>query len=583
MIENPDKFNLRIRNIEVVQTVQNTLHDVPLIAGKRTYVRVYIAPDPSIAGLPIAGELCAINDACKVTSTFPAIEHSQLDQEISTHQQRLDWSRSLNFLLPQNFWDCSPPAPISFELTRAWCIAPNGERVEFTNIADEENNTRVDFVKDPEMHCRIVIYRYQDGDNQRLLQPGSGEVAAIQHRVENIFPVAAVNWSSIIISAPDEFRALEAISQNNTSSDEQTTLALVKLFNHLQVIREQDILHGRDPGTLYLGLLSDPTGRLGGAAMDSPQFAAPHTVAISSTDSDGQLGAHELAHALGCRHPGIPDIKLHGRDIGQRRETDAENHSLHGYLSENLDTSTGEIHLGLDARYGTASPAVLAHDQYFDLMTYRHPQWISAVTYSNLHRRLQESRKANYSINPKASKYWTVIGEYDLIRKTGRIHYLGPTKYLTPVPESINQPLLKLAWHIDEFGSRQAEVPVYIKDLEKLDGSRSIGVFQHTLTTEKELKSLGHTIDSNGPLKLLIGELVVDQIGGQDIETTSNAIDELISQLVSRRQTSEPSLLALSYSVEDDAYYIDYQWPEKLVGHLRLTTSLACQRGGQKD
>ncbi|MDH5355417.1 MAG: hypothetical protein OEY09_13310, partial [Gammaproteobacteria bacterium] len=100
---------------------------------------------------------------------------------------------------------------------------------------------------------------------------------------------------------------------------------------------------------------------------------------------------------------------------------------------------------------------------------------------------------------------------------------------------------------------------------------------------EKELKSLGHTIDSNGPLKLLIGELVVDQIGGQDIETTSNAIEELISQLISGRQTSEPSLLALSYSVEDDAYYIDYQWPEKLVGHLRLTTSLACQRGGQKD
>lgn len=579
--------SLTIRHIEVVQTIQNLSHDIPLITGKRTYVRVYPAYEPALAGLRIYGELTAKNNVGKVIGSFPAIEHCQLDRELSLHQQRLDWSKSLNFLLHETTWDRSQSSSVEFELTGASTISPDGKQVESEKIEGEGKAIRVEFEKDPEMQCRIVIYRYEDSDNQSLLLPTSGEVAAIEHYIENIFPVASVNWSRAIISPPDGFMALESVSQNDEDTEEQTTRALVKLFNHLQVIRDQDILHGRDSRTLYLGLLSDPGGRLGGAAMDSPRFAAPHTVAIASTDSDGQLAAHELAHALGCRHPGIPDIKLHGRYIGQRRETSADNHSLHGYLSENLDTSSGEIHLGLDARYGTGTPTVLAHDQWFDLMTYRHPQWISATTYTSLHHRLQVSRDKDYSVDPKTPKCWTVIGEYDLQRKTGRIHYLGPTIYKTPVPDPIDQPTLKLAWNIDESGIQRAEVPVYIKDLKKLDGSRSIGVFQHTLTpeqlSENEQNSLSRTIDNNEPLKLLIGDLEVDEIGGQDIKKVSTAIDDLISQLEPKSQSCETSPLKLHYSVDEDAYYIDYQWPENVVGKLRLMTSLACHQAKQKN
>lgn len=591
--------NLAIEKIEIVQTIQSASNDVPLIAGKLTYVRVYLSADSSISGLRIVGELSAKDGSGNVFDAIPSIEHTQLEPGLALHQQRLNWSKSLNFLLPEDFWNHMQYTTIDFELTKASGISPDGELVNFDKIEGKGKTIRVDFEKDPEMQCRIVIFRYEDTDNQNLLLPTKGEVEAIQHHVENIFPVASVNWSSVIISPPDEFRALESVSRNNEDTEEQTTRALVKLFNHLQVIRDQDILHGRDSRTLYLGLLSDPGGRLGGAAMDSPQFAAPHTVAITSTDSDGQLGAHEIAHALGCRHPGIPDLKLHGRYIGQRKETDSANDSVHGYLSEKLEPFSDEIHLGLDARYGTNTPAILPHDQWFDLMTYRHPQWISATTYSNLHHRLQDSRDSDY-FEIKNSRYpqdlnkltsnrsewsWTIIGEYDLRHKTGRIHYLGPTRYQTPTPQSIDKVELKLAWNVDESATRLAEVPIYIKDLEKLDGSSNIGVFQHTLTpallAENHQNSFRRTVDNNKPLKLLIGELEVDEIGGQDIKSVSSAIDNLISQITSNSQRNETSLLKLNYSVDEDAYYIDYQWPENSVGDLQLMTSLACNQGKQ--
>ena len=100
---------VNISGIEVVQAIQNAHNDVPLILGKRTFVRVYLNPVDLNKDVRVKGKL-----SWKVTGNeifqpeaIPSLE-SVLLRKNGEHpplsEQRLNWSQSLNFELPERFF-----------------------------------------------------------------------------------------------------------------------------------------------------------------------------------------------------------------------------------------------------------------------------------------------------------------------------------------------------------------------------------------------------------------------------------------------------------------------------------------------
>ncbi len=628
--------SVSVRKIEVVQVIQNAENDIPLIAGKRTYIRVYLSPEKIAKPTRLVGYVNAKLDGKKLLSARRCIEDVFLRRGISLEAQRLDWTQSLNFCLNEGDWDSDAQGKLEIELKALTIRAVNGA-CRAVGMDGANAKTEVCVVRSPKVHCRIVAFKHRDNENLEFVQPEKGQADAIRRFVESTFPASDFHWSSLMIAAPREFRAVGRVARESDRTHGQITQNYKSFFLQMLQIREQDIVQGRDPKTLYLGLIADPSDRFGGAAMDSPQFAAPHVVALTTPDSEGQLGAHELAHVLGRRHPGIPNRKFHGSRIGQSHEPDSTSVefaediigiSEYGYLSDQPEEPEGKLHHGVDTRQRGTTPDLLPYDHWFDLMTYRHPKWVSNLTYIGLLVRLQEIADGDFDapkkIDPEANNdskatrqdwAWTVIGEYNVRRKSGRIRYLAPGNYMTPMPlkEQADSPPrgdVQLAWYTGELDDKNnpdlAKVDVHVRNYRNLDGSSSIGVFQHTLlaeslTSDLYRESFKNLVANNGVLKLLVRGVMVDEIRGCD-EQKFKKIFEGIEQSTKFELANRPAPgfrgredddnektqggLSLQYCVDDGGYYLRYHWQWKNkneIRDLKVITSIACRRKRNKD
>ena len=279
-------------------------------------------------------------------------------------------------------------------------------------------------------------------------------------------------------------------------------------MQHLLALRNQDISQNAlslnsipdsrtdeecvfSPDTLYIGVLNDPSGRFGGSSQDSPGFATPHVVAFAEVQPDGQIAAHEFGHILGRLHPGIPDKRVHGR-LGQtdqyelsESEKDPDPDPL-GHISKQTAKSEDLI-VGVRWRDGKREPEILAPNDYFDLMTYRYPKWLSKHTYEGILCRLRDIQSTHSSSDPT----WLVIGQYNFNQRTARIGYVLPSELdVTPGQATLARmkngvyPLkLQTTW-LDKNGNsvRCDPVPVYTRNNPSTtDNNAAFGVFQHTI------------------------------------------------------------------------------------------------------
>ena len=192
---------LGVRKIEVVQTIQSALNDVPLVSGKSTFVRVYLNPNVSQEHLQVEGYLKIKSGRTIVLNNHPSLEALRLERGLSLHEQRLDWSKSLNFELPNEFWkSCS--SSIAVELARVRLTTTEGSSIALNKIVGESTTEPIMVLEDPDLHCRIVLFRHRDLDNRDFIEPSKGDVEAVRRYVENVFPVARVSWSTLTAAAP---------------------------------------------------------------------------------------------------------------------------------------------------------------------------------------------------------------------------------------------------------------------------------------------------------------------------------------------------------------------------------------------
>lgn len=351
---------VRVEGIEVTQGIQDLGHSIPLVAGKRTVVRVYLG-HPESPGITVRGEIAVRRGPADVPFLIPSDNVAVLDPAEAENLpiKREDVDRSLNFVLP-----ATDEGPLHIELVSVTDTTTNAE-VAFSG----DRRPVVWFHASAPLRLRVIGFRYtQDGVAH---VPTPLDFALLQSWLERAFPIGQLILTQTV---------------TDVTADE-VPFGCGDVNSQLAAIRALDMDAGGDERTHYYGIVSDGGFFMRGCAAGIPSDPKPDTVASGPTgpgtwgwDLDGSYGdwygAHELGHTLGRRHPGF---------CGES-ESDLDNYPFeNGQLANSNDSFVG-FDVG-DPANGIAMRA-LPGTQWHDVMTYCARQWLSAYTYLGIRRRL---------------------------------------------------------------------------------------------------------------------------------------------------------------------------------------------------
>jgi hypothetical protein len=354
---------LQLDGMEVTQAIQTLSQSVPLVAGKRTVVRLYLSHYSS-PGVTVRGELALRRSPSEPPVIIPSLNTVVLNsaQAGNLTVKRNDVTRSLNFELP-NTHTVEGPLIISIAgITNAvgGALIPLGC----------ERRPTVRFHASPPLRVRVLGFRYTQGNPPVTHTPSNLDFQALLSWLGRAYPVGQVISSQAVIDAT----AAPPFSCNDINAQ-------------LAALRALDMGAGGDQRTHYYGLVSDGGFFMRGCAAGIPPTPDPGTVASGPTgpatwgwDFDGTYGdwygGHELGHTFGRLHPGFcgetqDDLNNYPYPNGQLAASDA---SFAGF-----DVGDPALNLPMVALGGT---------QWHDVMTYCNFQWLSAYTYQGVRLRL---------------------------------------------------------------------------------------------------------------------------------------------------------------------------------------------------
>lgn len=387
--------SVAVAGIEVTQAIQNLAHQVPLIAGKTTVVRVYLTPSGLSRTLEVRGEIAVAASpglpARYVTSLGTARLKAQGHPSLDA--QRRDASTNLNFLLPDN--TVADVGGLSVHVKRL--IASSGEEIALDPAG---RDVTVTLSEAPPLRVRAIGLRYRmtrpDG-SQTTAAPDALHFDHLRSYLRRAYPVPNVEWSQIVVAAHPLFAPPFSGPQEPGGNDPVWRAKLERAHNQLSALRAKDLEEGIDPRTHYYGLVSDAAGFFRGAANDIPQAPDPAVLAVGPVgqpsrypgfrwDSDNSFGdwygAHELAHTFGRFHPGFCNQDASDKTFPypDGRISDSGNGDMIGF-----DVGDPTLQIGMRA---------LDHETWHDIMTYCDHQWVSAHTYVGLLARLREEAVA---------------------------------------------------------------------------------------------------------------------------------------------------------------------------------------------
>ncbi|MGK5631785.1 hypothetical protein [Streptomyces sp. URMC 123] len=362
---------LQMEAVEVTQGIQDLAGSVPLIAGKRTAVRVYLTYYAT-PGVTVRGELAVRRGPSEPVVTVPSTGTASLDAARAGDMAaaRHVLGHSLTFLLPDSLTE---EGPLAISLGSVTDTA-TGSRLAVAR----ERRPVVWFGASPPLRLRLLGLRYTAGNPPVTHSPTANDFAMLLSWLRRAYPVGRVISTQAVVdaTATAPFGCDDANAQ-------------------IQALRDLDMSAGEDQRTHYYGLVSDG-GRVNGGffmrgcaegvPVTSP---APDTVASGPTgdpagsfpwDTDTSYGdwygGHELGHTLGRLHPGF---------CGESSD-DLRNYPYDGGRLAGSDTGFAGFDVG-DPALGLPM-AVLPGRQWTDVMTYCEFEWLSAYTYRGVRRRL---------------------------------------------------------------------------------------------------------------------------------------------------------------------------------------------------
>jgi hypothetical protein len=430
-----------VDGVEVVQAVQDHLNSVPLVAGKRTVVRVYLSYPAGPAS--VRGVLRVARSASGPWLGIAPTGPAQLDPARSgaslaaLASRREDLAFSLNFVLPASMAAAG----------QTWLsLASVRTQAGYLPLAPRQA-TSVSFLAAAPLRVHIARIRYSQGGSTATHLPSALDIDLIRSWLRRAYPVAQVVFTTTTIDAPHDapFDAAEI------------NAALIAL-------RAADVAAGTDRRTHYYGLVDDEGGFMRGLASGIPSGPSPGTVASGPTgtstfgwDADGSYGdwytGHELGHTFGRRHAEFCGAGGGGPfpfANGQLSDADGR------YVG--LDVGDPLLAVPMRALPGT---------DWHDVMSYCDNQWLSSFTYDGIRQRLAAEDALGAGGPPGEASAGPgdamggiqVVAAANLTRSTGTLTAVMPTASPpSPPDDESGRPPIAIVL-LDAAGESLAEHP----------------------------------------------------------------------------------------------------------------------------
>jgi hypothetical protein len=379
--------DLRVIGLEITQAIQDRNNTVPLIAGKRTYVRAHVySKSGSVsnvtghfafghAQVPATGWIAAGNAGGVITV-----------KASPDRGQRED-----------SFWVEVPPAMlaagtlyVNFSMNRNHTIP------EYTYL-NNTMNLSVSLTTSPPVNVYIFNVRYKkDG---AWHQASFHDIIMMVSWLRRAYPVASVNWF------------LRTLNWEGSQTPAQKGCTSVNISLALK-----RWIEGYPPRWRYYGMVADSGGFMMGCAVGIPSYIASGPTGDPantkwSWDTDGTYGdwygAHELGHTYAQRHANFCEAK-----------------GGYGYPYPNgwIGGTSGYEYCGWDI----ALRQVYEGRDWLDIMTYCNNLWISDYTYKAIRNRLvyEAGAAAAAPVVQAGVEYLAVLGSADLALGTAELHTL---------------------------------------------------------------------------------------------------------------------------------------------------------------
>lgn len=448
-LADPTTSSVQLDAIEVTQAVQDLAQSVPLLAGKRTVVRVYLSRH---AGSPanVQGVIAVRQHPLDPPVMVASENTATLDPANAGNVTllRTDENRSLNFVLDPAQ---TAEGPLTIELAEV--TRPNGTLVD----VEVRHQRTVFFHRTPPLRLRIVgiRYRYQASATSEPVThiPANIDYSRILSWLHRAYPVAQVVSSQVVVDAP-----------GGPIFDEDNEFGCGTINAHVAAIRALDVDSGFDARTLYYGLVGDGGFFMRGCVGSEWVSCGPTGTATWGWDFDSSYGdwyaGHEIGHSLGRPHPGFCDQD--GTDPQYPFPSGQLSNSDDGFCGFDTGDPLGGIAL-------TSLPGTVWHD----VMTYCDRQWLSPYTYRQMRLQLfavdgqpaaagsgpgagaiggggggrPDQRRLSSRVSPRTARTAastagaagerrvSVVANVNLTRRGGAIRYVNPVENLRPSVE----------------------------------------------------------------------------------------------------------------------------------------------------
>ena len=357
--------DLVVTGMEVTQAVQDLNNSVPLIAGKRTFVRLYARGTDkdyrTFAQLAI--------NCDQFGRILHPINNGNGYTVIKTSPDRLVLNDAFLFELPS---DCTDEAE---QIQILGQINPVGfSRGEYPPESDVGNNVTsyetFTFESVPPLDLKVRLGKYDIGDTSHTTS--IFEAFRLRTWLLQAYPISDIT----MVASPIW------LGEGTAKEDDGNTILTdpdsAKVNSRLRKLRKISIdENGASSKTIHYGMLSDAGGFMRGSA-SKPVGSGPTGSASWGWDFDGSYGdwygGHEIGHALRRSH-----VNCNGKEDGP----DSNYPHSGGLIS---GTTTGNTALfGFDAN---PTPTVYGPN-WSDVMSYCPNQWISDYTYKAIKNEIQ--------------------------------------------------------------------------------------------------------------------------------------------------------------------------------------------------
>jgi hypothetical protein len=430
----PNVDHVSLQGVEVVQAVQDMSGSVPLIAGKTTWVRVYL--DKNNGTRPLTASLKAQRGT--TTLSLNPVAPITVDATENLTLRRQNFSKSLNFAVPAAMIGSGTTI---FTLATPTDMSPQHKTIICDNCG---NPAQVSFSNMPPLVVRLIGLTYQfqptPGTPQQTATPRPIDFTLLRSWLARAYPVSQVISSQT--TAPVNFKP---------NFDGTTKTDCTNADAQLSAIRAVDMAQpGADNRTHYLGLVSNQGGFIRGCSSSIPAAPDPTSTASGPSGAPGGPGivpvnatgdadatfadwysGHELAHTFGRNHPGF---------CNNNTKDDLAFPYPAGQIGTGVDSGVAGLDVG-DAANGIAL-TVLWPTSSFEIMTYcNQPQWLSDYTYNAVRQRLLDENPGFMTLSRShrapvfvqlTGPLVHVVASVNLTKRTGSIDYVTPLPSAVP-------------------------------------------------------------------------------------------------------------------------------------------------------